>query len=235
MSDAPPPNVFKLYHVVSPEGSAPNRVIVREVDPAAGLCYGDVYVLDKGYVLLAATYCRFVRVLTATSSTNILQFNMQGSSGKERFKAADFARTLANARGGGCGVTVSEQGAAGAGTFLAALGIAPEQLPRAPPPAPPAAQLFRLTEDAGTTRFAAVPEASTGKLASDDAFIVHAFAPETIFVWLGNGATSAERKTALRYGQKFLGEQPGRQLKTAVVRIKEGTETRAFLRALGAA
>ncbi|KZW01526.1 hypothetical protein EXIGLDRAFT_760738 [Exidia glandulosa HHB12029] len=38
VTDAPPLDVFKLYHVVSPQGSSPNRVTVREVDPAAGLC-----------------------------------------------------------------------------------------------------------------------------------------------------------------------------------------------------
>lgn len=159
---------------------------------------------------------------------------MQGSSGKERFKAADFARTLSNARAGSCSVTVSEQGAPGAGTFLAALKITPEQLPRAPPPSQSAAaHLYRLTEESGTIHFAKVPgPIGKSSLDSNDAFILHAFNPETVFVWIGKDATSAERKTALRYGQKFLGEQPGGRQTTSVVRINEGNETSTFWRAL---
>ncbi|EJD55297.1 actin depolymerizing protein [Auricularia subglabra TFB-10046 SS5] len=206
VTDPPPPDVFKLYHIVAPTGGAPSHVIVREVSPQAPLSYGDVYVLDRG--------------------TDILQFNMQGSSGKERFKAGDFARKLSNSRAGtNCPVVVSEQGAPGAGTFLAALGIPPDRLPRAPPPAPPKAQLFRINDQEGFS--------AAESLDSSDAFILHAYNPPAIFVWIGTNASRAERKTALRYGQRFLQVQPAEK-GTALIRLSEGRETAAFLAALKA-
>ncbi|KAH7104732.1 actin depolymerizing protein [Auriculariales sp. MPI-PUGE-AT-0066] len=212
--DPLPLDLFKLYHIVSPEGAPANYVIVREVNPKSSLSYGDVYCLDKG--------------------TAIFQFNMQGSSGKERFKAAEFARSLSNSRGGSkCPITVSEQGASGAGAFLAALDISFEALPTAPPPARPAPRLFRISDaNSDSPKFEEVP-AKGSSLDSNDTFILHAFKPPAVFVWIGSQASSAEKKTAIKYGQRFLAQEPGQE-KTSVVRLADGQETKAFRDALAA-
>ena len=74
-------------------------------------------------------------------STSIYQFNMKGSSGKERFKAAELARTIANHRGHTkTPIVVGEQGGTGAGTFLTEMGISASSLPDTAPPAAPAPQ-----------------------------------------------------------------------------------------------
>jgi gelsolin len=60
---------------------------VREVPPeGASLVKGDTYVLDRG--------------------TMVWQLNTMGSSGKEKFKAAEVAHELAEARKGACNVEV---------------------------------------------------------------------------------------------------------------------------------
>lgn len=63
---------------------------MREVAAdASSLIEGDVYVLDKG--------------------TKVLQFNTKASAGKEKFRAAEFVRTLVSPRQGHCDITVYGQ------------------------------------------------------------------------------------------------------------------------------
>lgn len=85
VSSPPPDNTRRLYRVIS-TGS---RLLVREV-PAQGssIVPGDAYVLDMG--------------------VKVWQLNTKGSVGKERFKAAEFAHSLANDRNSTehCEVTV---------------------------------------------------------------------------------------------------------------------------------
>lgn len=75
VSAVPPDNTKRLYKV-SASGS---RLLVREVSPeGTSLVPGDAYLLDMG--------------------AKIWQLNTKGSVGKERFKAAEFAQSLANER-----------------------------------------------------------------------------------------------------------------------------------------
>lgn len=80
VSDSPPLKIRKLYRirVTRTSGGHPS-LVVREVPASAdSLVEGDVYVLDKGQ--------------------HILQYNTKGSTGQEKFKAAEFAQSLVNGR-----------------------------------------------------------------------------------------------------------------------------------------
>ena len=80
VSDSPPLNISKLYRisVARTSGGHPS-LVVREVPASAdSLVEGDVYVLDKG--------------------RHILQYNTKGSTGQEKFKAAEFAHSLVHDR-----------------------------------------------------------------------------------------------------------------------------------------
>jgi gelsolin len=73
VTSKPPPKEHRLYRVTGTTTS--KNLVVREVK---SLEAGDAYVLDKG--------------------SEVWQFNTAGSSGKEKFKASEFARSLLVAR-----------------------------------------------------------------------------------------------------------------------------------------
>lgn len=85
VSAPPPDNTRRLYRVTA----TGTRLLIREVS-AEGLSIvpGDAYVLDMG--------------------NRLWQLNTKGSVGKERFKAAEFAQSLASERRAtdACEVTV---------------------------------------------------------------------------------------------------------------------------------
>ena len=85
VTSAPPDNSRRLYRVTA----SGHQLVVREVPlQPSSLVPGDAYVLDMG--------------------TKVWQLNTKGSVGKERFKAAEFAHSLADERHvtGSCEVTV---------------------------------------------------------------------------------------------------------------------------------
>ncbi|KAI0087764.1 fragmin60 [Irpex rosettiformis] len=221
VSSPPPDNAHKFYRVTA----TGTRLIVREV-PAEGasLVPGDAYILDMG--------------------TKVWQFNSKGSVGKERFKAAEFVQTLVNERGsisgGAVDVTVYDEGGHGAGIFLSEIGL--ESVPITPTAEgketkPPA--LFRLSDASGKVTFESVEPTARSTLSPSDAFLLDDIANETasaVYVWIGSGASLTERRIAVQYGQAYLysHENGGRKLyATSIVKIREGHEPEAFLRALG--
>jgi gelsolin len=83
VTEPPPEATHRLYEI----HLSGTHLVVREVPAeAASLHEGDVYVLDKG--------------------DKIWQLNTQASVGKEKFKAAEFVRSLADARKDQCDVVV---------------------------------------------------------------------------------------------------------------------------------
>jgi gelsolin len=83
VTSPPPPDVRKLYRI----SGDTSRLVVREVPPeGVSLVKGDTYVLDRG--------------------TIVWQLNTMGSSGKEKFKAAEVVHELADVRKGACNVEV---------------------------------------------------------------------------------------------------------------------------------
>lgn len=92
VSDPPPLETKRLYQITASthrgEGATvKTNISIRELPAEAqSLNKGDVFVLDLG--------------------NKILQYNTGGSSGKERFMAADFVRRIADGRPGECQPTV---------------------------------------------------------------------------------------------------------------------------------
>jgi gelsolin len=98
--------------------------------------------------------------------------------------------------------------------------------------------LYRLSDASGQLTFETVEPVSRSSLASNDAFLLDNMSDVTapaIYVWIGSGASLAERRLAVQYGQTYLysRESGGRKLfATNIVKMKEGQETEAFLHAL---
>ncbi|KAH8114458.1 fragmin60 [Phellopilus nigrolimitatus] len=223
----PPPALRRLYQIsVSAHkgaaGAQTTHLAVRQVAPAAAsLGSGDVFVLDLG--------------------STVLQFNTTASSGKERFLAAEFARSLVDSRSGQCELSVYDEGGSGVGVFLSALGadaLPPRQA--ITPPGRRTVSLYRLSDASGSLTFEPVSPPTAHSLSSSDAFLVDASAfgaPAAIYVWIGRGASLAERRLAVQYAQRYLHEKRARDGATAsaatcIVRLGEGSESEAFLEAL---
>jgi hypothetical protein len=81
---APPPDKTRRLYRISGDVA---RLVVRQVPPEKeSLVEGDAYILDAGKA--------------------VWQLNTTGASGKEKFKAAEVAHSLADARKGACTVEV---------------------------------------------------------------------------------------------------------------------------------
>lgn len=100
--------------------------------------------------------------------------------------------------------------------------------------------LFRLSDASGKVTFDAVEPATKSSLASSDAFLLDDSNSKTnraIYVWIGKGASLAERRLSVQYAQAYLyREQKASRghFAVSIVRMNEGHETEAFLHALEA-
>lgn len=228
----PEPETRRLYEV----HIRGTHLVVRErPTEAASLHEGDVYVLDKG--------------------TKIWQLNTRTSAGKERFKAAEFVRSIADSRTGGCEVTVygmskclpeqpitlmaiAEEGGQGAGIFLAEFdlhGLLPDKTPEDPHESGSASPvLFRISDASGTTTFQPVQPPSRASLTSDAAYLLDA--SRAIYMWIGRDASANEARMAVEYAQRYLHQrrvkEGGGTVAVSIVKMREGREDAAFFDAL---
>ncbi|KAH9889762.1 fragmin60 [Cubamyces lactineus] len=223
VSAPPPDNTRKLYRIsaIQVHGHAAPHLQVREV-PAEGasVVQGGVYVLDMG--------------------GRVWQFNTQESTGRVRFRAAEFVQSLVDERESQCETTVFDEHGQGAGAFLAELGIHHVSAPAVISSTSETA-LFRLSDASGDVLFERVEPPALSTLSSDDAFVLDASAnraSQAVYVWVGRNASLTERRLALQYGQRYLYEHrrdEGRAAcATHIVKMQEGQETDAFLAAMGA-
>jgi len=221
VSDSPPLNMSKLYKisVTRTSGGHPS-LVVREVPASAdSLVEGDVYVLDKG--------------------RHILQYNTKGSTGQERFKAAEFAQSLVNGREshGRSDVAVyDEDGHSsvflrefGQGVTLRKEDTPKENNAKTPP------ILFRISDATGVATFEKVEPATRTSLSSQDVFLVdysYSTTHPAIFIWIGTAASLNERRLSLQYAQHYLYDKQRKAPESTVVRVttpiikmREGEET----------
>ncbi|CDO77148.1 hypothetical protein BN946_scf184657.g23 [Trametes cinnabarina] len=223
VSSPPRDNSRRLYRITSLQvpGHASPHLQIREVPvEAASVTQGDVYVLDMG--------------------ERVWQFNTRQSTGKVRFKAAEFVHNLVDERKGRCKSTVYDEGGDGAGIFLLELGL--DNVPAAPQPATTSdTTLFRLSDASGDVTFERVSPPALSSLSSEDAFVLDDNtnrASQALYVWVGRHASLGERRLALQYGQHYLYQHrrsEGRDgVAKHIVKMQEGQETEAFLNALGA-
>ncbi|KAG6917069.1 hypothetical protein DXG01_004041 [Tephrocybe rancida] len=217
VSSPPPLDTRRLYRISLNSGKS---LVVREVVPeVASLVRGDVYVLDKG--------------------TEVWQFNSGHSVGREKFRAAEFVRELADGEGRkDCQVIVCDEGGPSAGTFLGCFGDGTTLLRDSPLSDAGAAQpiLFRLSDATGSPTFTPLHTVSRSSLSSSDAFILDCTEDPILpaaYVWVGSDASLGERRLAVQYAQQYLYEK-GRAAAVPVVKMSEGDESAEFLEALGA-
>ncbi|KAG9017150.1 hypothetical protein FRB90_001574 [Tulasnella sp. 427] len=226
------PRLYRIHAETAPSaGASPVKspILVREVDPQEpnAVESGDVYILDKG--------------------SEIWQLNTLGSVGREKFKAAEFAKSLADhpERKGRCDLQVFDQGSAGAGKFFLALGLdSASAMPRAGQEAATSTQqqppkLYRLSDASGAVLALAPVKPSNGTspskqdLSPTDLFFLDCTSLHTpvLYVWIGSQSSEGERRNGLQYALRVLTEN-GLPAKTPVVRETEGRETKDFIQAL---
>lgn len=88
--------------------------------------------------------------------------------------------------------------------------------------------LYKLSDASGQVEFSPLP--SDAGLDSSDAFLLDA--QETVFVWIGSGASLTERKLSGEYAQRYLWQKEGADPSIPIVRLSEGRETNEFTVAL---
>lgn len=229
--EAPPPlDIRKLYRIIltkreNPSGGpAKSSLVVREVRPeAASLIEGDVYVLDKG--------------------AKVLQLNTTESAGQEKFKAAEFARSIVDARiaqGGGqtcelkvfgtatprptlviCFLTSSgtDEGS-GAGMFLMEFGEGTHLIRQKTQSTTQEPKLFRLSDASGKISFTSTTPVARSSLSPKDVFILDDPRHRAIWVWVGTEASKDERRLGVVYAQRYLHNRRQERLQ----QLKEGEE-----------
>ncbi|KAJ4482368.1 fragmin60 [Lentinula aciculospora] len=235
ITDIPPVDTHKLYRISITPNPQPSKShaqlsAIREV-PFAGssLIEGDVFVLDKG--------------------TKVWQLNTKESAGKEKFRAAEFVRSLSEGRRG-CEVAVFDEGGHGTGIFFAEFGedttIHHEPEARTANDSLPTPNLYRLSDSSGTPTFSAIePPISFSALSSSDAFLLDNTFPNAssaaMYVWLGAQSSLTERRLAMQYAQRYLhekfnGDASAKSRKAVaipIVKMSEGHESDGFLALLG--
>merc|ERR1712100_923048 len=87
-------------------------------------------------------------------------------------------------------------------------------------------RILKLSDASGSLQFTVVSEGKLAKsfLSSDDAFIIDS--GFEVFVWIGNGASAAERKNALGYAQRYVEDQGRSYL--PITKCFEKTASSAF-------
>ncbi|KAF8756996.1 Gelsolin homology domain [Rhizoctonia solani] len=155
--------------------------------PVKYLEEGDVYVFEPGG--------------EANTPPAIMQYNAKGSTGKERFKAAEVSKELAGTRRSS-GIRSPKSGTSGVSEPIL-LRI----LPSATPPYTP------------------LPTVTREALDPSDIFILAG--PKAIYVWMGSQASREEKRTIMAAAQGFIKEK-GLRPETSIVRVVEGNETKAF-------
>ncbi|KAL0069113.1 hypothetical protein AAF712_003799 [Marasmius tenuissimus] len=227
ITDPPPLDITRLYKISASKFRSHTALVIREVAPeASNLVKGDVFVLDKG--------------------SKVLQFNTKASVGKEKFKAAEFVKSLVDARQGQCDVTVYDEGGLGAGVFLAEFGtttLQPEQHDtiHADTATTTGPVLIRLSDASGTVTFEQVEEPNLSSLSSLDAFLLDDSSSRenpAVYVWLGKESSLTERRLAPQYAQRYIYDklvassaESGRHRRSAIpiVTMREGDEDETFL------
>lgn len=164
---------------------------------------------------------------------DLYQFNGRTSSGIERIKAAQVARAIDDERSGKPEIHVFEeddaiQDSRPAEEFWKGVGgkrsIAESSKMTELAENSRGMKLYRLSDRSGNMQFkleskAEVSKKLSKKLDSDDAFIFDS--GSTIYAWIGNKASKAERSLGLQYAQKYLADN-NIPVSTACVRLPEG-------------
>lgn len=199
----------RLLHV---QGTTSRNVKVYQVELSGkSLNSSDTFILDAGL--------------------KIYQFNGKHSKPIEKNKASTLANAIKDERESGSEVIVLDEDGGDLGEFWKFFG-GPQTI-AASSPAPAAHQespkkvLFRLSDASGSLQFTKVAEGQLNRssLDSKDVFLLDA--GFQVFVWVGNGASRTEKRTALQYAVDYL-KKENRPTHLPISRILEGGENEVF-------
>jgi gelsolin len=216
------------FHHVKPEHYEPrllhfkgkaNHIRVTQVPlSAASLNGGDTFLLDAGL--------------------HLYEWHGHASGVAERNKCRDVHIGLVDRRNGRPKVHTIDQGDAVDGhvaDFWKLLGSpgGAEVAPATPDNAvQPFERVLLTVSDAGGAlkckEVARGADATRNKLSTDDAYILDI--GHTVFVWVGNGASKAEKGKAIGFATGYL-KDAGRPIETPVVRVLESSSSAEFDRA----
>ncbi|ELU02124.1 hypothetical protein CAPTEDRAFT_154247 [Capitella teleta] len=186
-------------------------VTVTEVPLSEGrLNSNDVFILDMG--------------------TQLYQWNGSGANKDEKFKAMQFLSQLKSERSAQS-ETLDEDDTSKSHDFYSHLTEEDEDDEDIPDEAG-IKNVFRVSDESGEIAFSEFdsPVSSAADLDSGDVFVVDTGC--NCFVWIGGGASPAEKKNGFSYAHKHL-QSTNHQLVPIVV-VKEGQQNTAFETAIAA-
>jgi len=210
------------FNVVKPEEYEPrllhlkgrNHVRITQVPlKTQSLTSGDAFVLDNGLTLY--------------------QFQGKNCNQKEKVRAAAYCRALDSERSGKPEVIVIDQGDKDIPKeFWELLGgegnIRDDQGCDEAWETKSQKAMFQLTDAGGKLEFVPVAQGknvSKSKLDTDDVFIIDV--GSCVYVWIGKGSSSTEKKMGMSKAQHYLKEYK-RPSWLPIVRILEGSENQVF-------
>ena len=179
---------------------------------AASLNSGDVFVLDLGM--------------------RLVQWNGKEANRKEKAKALDVCHGIRDdERGGKASIDACDEGSepdefwkglGGKGKVAAAVADATNEKS-----SKGVAKLYRVSDASGSMSTTEIASGSLKRelLDTKDVFLLDTITE--IFVWVGKGASQAERKKGMAVGEEYC-TQAARPKGTRVTKVVEGTETTAF-------
>jgi hypothetical protein len=197
----------RLLHV---KGKGKNVAVTEVPLNAKSVNDGDAFVLDLGLTILV--------------------WQGTGAGAFEKAKASKAANIIESERSGKAKVETLQSGA-GDAAFWKPLGGKPASIPKEGGKddvvKPGEKRLFRISDGTGTLTFKEVKKGaiSAKDFDSKDAFVFDA--GTQIFVWVGQGASPAEKKEGLGLALKYLADskKPGQ---TPIARVSDGHESNAF-------
>lgn len=196
----------RLYHV-----KGKRDIRIEEVPlEFSSLNFGDVFLVDTGNKLYI--------------------WEPSDASRVEKFGASRFSVALRNDRGGKCvEERVPEEGSdefwalfAGDKSDIKSAAEGGDDNLQQPQQA--LCKLWRLSDCTGELKFdkiAEAPKLSRSQLDSSDAFVIDC--NDVVFVWVGKGASTEERKNIMRQANAYLGMEK-KPIWTPVTRLLEGQE-----------
>jgi gelsolin len=192
----------------------------------------------------------------------IWQWNTKKSSGKEKFKAAEFVRAIIDGRKHDPVLKVFDEGGSGASRFINELteehahptdtsgAETEDDSPLVTPAssAPTSPVLYRLSDATGQVLFTQVQGAGPSPTIADfdptDAFILDDSTDTevpAVYAWIGKETSVVEKKYAVQYAQQYLWGLNGsasvggkKKSSTSIVRLVQGHESSRFLKVVSA-
>ena len=170
-------------------------------------------------------------VFIVDNGLEIIQWNGKLSSKDEKFKASQFLQQLKAERQGRASVSVFDEGDSSDMRKLRKI-LPDEDVPEETEEKEESSftpRLLRLSDASGSLQFSLVSEGnlSLASLDSTDVFIVDT--GSAVFVWVGDGASQAEKQNGLSYAHSYL--QKSSHPLVPVTVLKKGQETEEFRKA----